>query len=135
MKRNFAILTLLLVFLCLLPGCNAQSDTSVKTFTQPYINKYECTKARFGEDDLLKRFEYINVLLLENDVMEIRYKTKNGEKRTIEGEYSVDDENELTCDIGFAGYKFKESVKIKDGKFKVSTVLFSRLLYMEFAVV
>lgn len=134
MKRKLilvcAILTLLLL---VLPACEMDAKGSVKSLTKPYIGEYECVEGRFGETDLLEKYEYINIYLVDDKKMEINFKPKNGERHSFEGEYSVDDKTrEFTGEAGILGFKFKEKVIIENGEFVISKIIMSKPLIMKF---
>ena len=77
---------------------------SVKSLTKPYIGEYECVEARLGETDLLEKYEFIKITLIDDKKMEIGFKPKNGSQRSFEGEYSVDSETrEFTGEAGMLG--------------------------------
>ncbi len=134
MKRKLiliaAILTLLLA---ILPACDAQKAGSLKTITSPYIAQYECTSATYGDDNLLDKFDYIEVNLADKKELELIYKLKNGNRNVITTTYELNPETrELSADIGIFGYKFKQTTKIENGKFTVTKTIGKKLLIMNF---
>lgn len=134
MKRKLiliaAILTLLLT---ILPACDAQKAGSLKTITRPYIAQYECTSATYGDDNLLDKFDYIEVNLADKKELELIYKLKNGNRNVITTTYELNPETrELSADIGIFGYKFKQTTKIENGKFTVTKTIGKKLLIMNF---
>ncbi len=140
MKRKFTLLILTLALtLAVLPACesnvNFQTQSSIKTITRPYIAQYECTEARYGDIDLLENYEYIKIIFLNNDEMEIVYKPKDGEKKTFNGTYTVNPQTrELEADLGILGYNFKEKVKVEKGKIVISKLLGQKELFIKFEV-
>ena len=111
----------------------ASASGSLKSITKPYIGEYECVEARLGETDLLEKYEFITILLLDDKKMEISYKPKNGNKKTFEGAYKVNEETrEFTGEVGILGVKLHESTKIVNGKFTLKKLIFSMPLIMNF---
>lgn len=119
-----------------LTACNGvQADGSVKTVTRPYIAQYECTEAKLGDANLLNAFDYVKINFVNKDEFELIYKYKDGEKKTVSGNYSVDSQTrELTGDIGIFGYRFKEKVKIENGSFTVTKKIGDKQLFVKFEV-
>ena len=137
MKKKILILTVVLsLLLLLLPACSsmqASASGSLKSITKPYIGEYECVEARLGETDLLEKYEFITISLLDDKKMEVSYKPKNGNKKTFEGAYKVNEETrEFTGEVGILGVKFNESTKIVNGKFTLKKLIFSMPLIMNF---
>ena len=119
----------------ILPACEASMDDSVKSLTKPYVGVYECVEAKFGETDLLENYEYVNLTFLDAKKFEISYKLKNGQKRSYESNYTVDEKTrELTGEAGILGFKYKEKVKIENGQFVINKTIAFKQLYMKFSV-
>ncbi len=134
MKRKLLLVCVVLsLLLLILPACEMDASGSVKSLTKPYIGEYECVEARLGETDLLEKYEFIKITLIDDKKMEIGFKPKNGSQRSFEGEYTVDSETrEFTGEAGILGYKFKEKVKIENGGFVISKIIMSKPLIMKF---
>lgn len=137
MKKRVLFVTLILcLILTLLPACSsvqASANGSLKSITKPYIGEYECVEARLGETNLLEKYEFITISLLDDKKMEVSYKPKNGNKKTFEGAYKVNEETrEFTGEVGILGVKFNESTKIVNGKFTLKKLIFSMPLIMNF---
>lgn len=138
MKRKFlTVIVILALCLCVLPACKINTESfaksSVKAITRPYIAQYECVEARFGEDNLIEYYDYIKVILLNKNKLEILYKLKDGDKKSIVGTYNVDTETrEIDAEVGILGYKFKKKVKVENGEFIISHIIMKKELYMKF---
>lgn len=138
MKKRVLFITLLLcTILLLLPACSTAQASgtsgSLKSITKPYIGEYECVEARLGETNLLEKYDFINISLLDDKKMEVSFKPKNGSKKTFKGAYEVNEETrEFKGEVGILGVKFKEGTKIEKGKFTVKKVIFSKPLIMNF---
>lgn len=141
MKKKILYITVILCLLLLLtPACSssqasATSDKSgsLKSITKPYIGEYECVEARFGDKDLLEKYDYIIISLVDDKKMEVSFKPKDGKKKTFEGAYEVNPETrEFTGEVGILGVRFRESTKIENGKFTVTKLIFSMPLIMNF---
>ncbi len=124
------------IAILLLPACNIDKDQSVKAVTAPYIAQYECTQARLGETDILEKYEYIRIIFLNKDELEVQIKRIDGEKQSAKGNYSIDpDTRELTGEIGILGFKFREKVIVKNGQFTISKNFGSKPLFVKFEII
>lgn len=136
MKRKLSLFILLLCILIIAPACNSNEQIaagSLKALTKPYIATYECTQARLGGQDLLEKYDYIKITLLNKDELEVSFKQKNGDKKSFKGKYEVNAETkELKGEIGILGFTFKETVKIEKGKFVINQNFLSLSLIMVF---
>lgn len=134
MKRKLLLISIIFALtLILLPACDAKNAGSLKSITRPYIAQYECTSATFGGDDILERFDYIEITLVNKKDMEVIYKPKGGDRKLIKTTYSLNTETrELTAEVGIYGYKFKETTKIQNGKFTISKAIGRKQLIMNF---
>jgi len=134
MKKKLLLITALVCsVLFLLPACEISADSSLKSITKPYITQYECTEAKLGNEDLLEKYQYIRITLVDDKNLELNFKTKDGEKHSYEGTYEVDpDTRELTGEIGVLGMNFKEKVVIENGGFTVTKNIFQKTLVIKF---
>ena len=112
------------------------SQSSLKDLTHPYINNYECTAARLGNEDLLERYEYFKITFLDDKQLELSFKRKNGGKAHVyKCDYTYDDKtSEFSAELGILGYRFRQTSKISNGKFTISMPILGRLLLMNFEV-
>ncbi len=137
MKKKFYFVFLILTLSCiLLCAFTFDKDSSLKSLTHPYINTYDCTAARLGNEDLLEKYEYFKITFLDNEQVEVSFKRKNGGKRhAYKCNYNYNEKTqEFSAELGILGYKFKQTTKIKDGKFTISMPIFGKPLLMNFAV-
>lgn len=134
MKKKILFLTVFCTFmLLLLPACDAREAGSLKSITRPYIAHYECTHATLGEENILEKFDYIELVLVDRQKMEFIFKPKDGERHVIECDYTFDvNTRELTAEIGIYGYRFRESTIVEHGKFTIAKALGSKQLIMKF---
>ena len=135
-KRLIAIVvlfTLLLSFAC---ACDMKNTGPLKSITHPYIAQYECVEAKLGEEDLLKKFDYIKLTLVNSNTLELNYKQKDGNNKTLKSNYTFDTKSRtLNAEIGLLGYKFKQSTVIEKGKFTISKSIGGKQLIMKFKAV
>ncbi len=141
MKKKILIFAVALsMVLLLLPACSGEQASgasdksgSLKSITKPYIGEYECVEARLGNTDLLEKYEFITISLLDDKKLEVSFKPKNGSKKSFEGAYEVDpDTREFSGEIGILGVKFREKTKIENGKFTLTKLIFRMPLIMNF---
>lgn len=119
----------------MLPACDMKAEGSIKSITKPYIAQYECTEARFGNINILEQYEFIKIIILDKDQLEVNIKPKNGEKKSARCAYTLDPETRtLSAEVGILGYKFKESVVVKNGQFTISKIIGSKEFFVKFEV-
>ena len=135
-KRLIIFVVLCTLVLTLLSACDMKNAGSLKSLTRPYIAQYECVEAKLGDEDLLKKFDYIKITLLDKDNLELNYRQKEGENTSIKSKYSFDINSRiLTAEIGILGYTIKQSTVIEKGKFTISKPIGDKLLIMKFETV
>jgi hypothetical protein len=124
------------IFLLIFMFCCAfkiDENSSLKDFTHPYINTYECTYAMFGGDNLLDDFDYFKITLLNKKELEVSFKKQDEAKKSFTCPYEYDKKSgELTAEIGILGYKYRQKVIIKEGKFTISFNILTKPLVMIF---
>lgn len=127
----FAFLcTLLLTFLS---ACDVKNAGPLKSITNPYIAQYDCVEATLGEQDLLKKYDYIKITLVDKENLELTYKPKDGDNKTIKSQYTFDSKTrKLNAEVGILGYKFKQSTIVEKGKFTISKAILGKQLIMKF---
>ncbi len=119
--------------LAVLPACDADPNGDIKSITKPYIAEYVCTEAKFGEEDLLEKYDYIKLTLLDGKQMELSYKPKDGDKKSYVCDYEVDEKTrELTADFWLLGISHREKISIENGGFTIIKTIYSKPLYMKF---
>ena len=134
MKKRVIIYAFLCVFLLtFLSACDMKNAGPLKSITHPYIAQYECIEAKLGDDDLLKKFDYIKITLIDKENLEINYKQKDSENKSIKSKYSFDIKTRtLTAEVGILGYTFKQSTVVEKGKFTLSKSIGGKQLIMKF---
>ena len=137
MKKKFYLIFLITALSCIfLCAFTFDKDSSLKDLTHPYINTYECTAARLGNENLLENYEYFKITFLDEKQVEVSFKRKNGGKRhAYTCNYFYNDRTgEFSAELGIFGYKFRQTTKIANGKFTISMPIFGKPLLMNFAV-
>ncbi len=139
MKRKLLLISVLFFLslsIFILPACEAKAEGSIKDITKPYIAQYECVEAKLGDKDLLEEYDYIRIILVNNEKMQLVFKQKGEEKQIIDGSYALDlSTRELEGEIGILGYRFREKATVKKGEFTISKTIFTKQLYMKFKVI
>ncbi len=134
MKRKiFAIIfsaTLICLTLC---AFTIDANSSLKSLTKPYITTYECTYARLGKEDLLEKYEYLNITFLDDKELEVSFKKQGGKRHAYTGSYTHDEQTgEFNAEVGILGFKFKQKSKIENGRFTISMPILGKQLVMNF---
>jgi len=115
-------------------GFKIDPSSSVKTLTNPYVTTYECTKAMLGEENLLEKYDYIKIVFIDNDELEVSYKAKRGKRKAYRCAYTYDDETgEFEAEIGILGYKIRQKTKIENGKFNIAMSILGKPLIICFS--
>jgi hypothetical protein len=123
-------LSLLFIFLC---AFEIDKDSSLKDFTHPYINTYVCTKATLGNEDLLEKYEYVTITILNTSELEVAFKKTDGKRHSYTCNYQYDKKTkELSAEVGILGFTFREKTVIENGKFTISFPILSKQLIMIF---
>lgn len=137
MKKRLIIFVALFTFLLTLAcACDMKNAGPLKSITHPYIAQYECVEATLGKEDLLKKFDYIKITLVNSDTMELNYKQKEGKNKTIKSNYNFDTKSRtLTAEIGILGYTVKQSTVVEKGQFTISKSIGGKQLIMKFKAV
>ena len=137
MKKKIIIFAVICVLmLTFLSACDVKNAGPLKSITRPYIAQYECVEAKLGDEDLLKKFDYIKITLLDKNNLELNYKQKDGENKLIKSKYSFDTKSHtLTAEIGILGYTIKQSTVIEKGKFTISKSISGKQLVMNFKMI
>lgn len=136
MKKKIISSVVLFTTLCLLLcAFKVDGQSSVKSLTHPYINTYECTHARLGDEDLLEKYEYFKIIFLDTKQLKVSFKRKDGKRHDYVCDYTYDDKTrEFSAQIGILGFTFKQKTVIENGKFTVSMPILFKQLYMLFEV-
>ncbi len=127
------VFALCCLFLC---AFTFDKSSSLKDLTHPYINTYECTAARLGNENLLEKYDYFRITILDEKELEISFKRKWPNKKNVyKCGYTYNPKTqELSAELGILGYRFKQTTKIANGKFTISMPVFGRPLLMNFEV-
>lgn len=136
MKKRYYLAFVTIMLSCiLLCAFTFDKNSSLKDITHPYINTYECTAASLGKEDLLEDYEYFRITFLDDKELEVSFKRNKGKKHTYKCEYVYNDKtDEFSAEIGILGFKFKQTTKIRNGKFTISMPVLGKPLLMNFAV-
>ena len=77
----------------LLCACNVSEMSSLTAFAKPYTGVYECETLTLGGDDVLDKFQYIELELKSGGQFTLSYRTAEGNEGETEGEYTMDEAN------------------------------------------
>ena len=83
--KSSALVGMLTLFL----SVSAHLD-GLKDITQPHLGEYKCESAVYGEEDMLQRFSYIVIELVDGENFVLRYEDANGNKGEQSGKYKYD---------------------------------------------
>ena len=132
-KLKIAAAAALVAACATLCACTIDTNSSIKELTDPYITRYECTYAAWGDQEFLEEFDYIRITLTDKEKLELSYKKKGDMPRVHTCRYSFDEKTgELTAEGGALGVKFKERVLIENGKFTIAFPISGKELILRF---
>jgi len=133
-RKTIPIFLTFIICSFLLCAFTFRADSSVRELTKPYINTYECTDARLGEEDLLEKFDYIKITILDDEELEVSFKKKEGKKKAYVCGYTYDENTKVLCaEIGILGFRFRQQTKIEHGKFSLCMPILGKTLFMNFS--
>ena len=137
MKKRLIILAVICTFLLtFLSACDVKNAGPLKSITRPYIAQYECVEATLGDENLLDKFDFIKIVLLDKENLEFLYKQKEGDDKSFNSKYVFDIKSRtFTAEIGILGYTFKQSTVIEKGKFTISKPIGGKQLIMKFKAI
>lgn len=90
MKRLF-VPVFLLVSMLLFGACSADEMGSLSSLSKPYAGVYACKALTFGGDDVLGKFERLDLELKYGGECVLTYRTAEGQEGEFAGEYRVDE--------------------------------------------
>ena len=132
-KLKIAAAAAIIALCAPLCACSISADSSLKELTDPYITRYECTRAEWGGQNFLDGYDYVRITLLDRENMELSYKKTGEDAHSYRCAYEYDDKTgELKAGADAPGIEFTEEIKIENGKFTISLPLLGRELIMQF---
>lgn len=132
-KKIFAVIFVICTLCLCLCAFTFDTTGSVRNLTHPYINTYECTFARFGNENLLEKYDYLKITFLDEKELEVSFKKNNGKLHRYVCDYTYDEETKkVEAEIGILGFKFKQATCIEHGRFTISMPILGKPLVMIF---
>lgn len=136
-KPNFciktAVLCAVLAASLVFSACDVNSMSSLRAFAKPYVGEYVCTKASFGEKDLLEEFREIVLTLEEGGSFRLVLVPKHGPKLSSAGRYEYGGEGEQIFFIAEAnGKSYRKAVVFENGRFALEQTYAGKKLVLQF---
>ena len=120
---------LLVGILSLLSVFSGSDIGGLKEITKPYLGVYECTEARFSQQDYLTRFDKIELELKADETFTLYYCEKGGCVHKETGRYRYDPEQEC---IMLDGSIFKRKFPLKEGTLTLYFTIGKEVLTLRF---
>ena len=119
--------------LLLLGGCNVSEMGSLPELSKPYVCVYECEDLSLGGEEMLDKFEKIQLELEYKGDFTLSFLTLEGMEGEYEGEYevSVEDE-ELKLSMTSAGAEKSFYFRMEKGEILLDYNLGGKLLHASF---
>ena len=128
MKKDLLKSSLLAGAVVLLSVWNMRAG-GLKEIAKPYLGVYECTEAKWNEEDYLARFSYVQLELKEDGTFLLHYAETDGKRKTEKGRYTYDERKGL---LTLSGGGLRRQFPIKDGVLTVHLVFGDKNLIMQF---
>ena len=106
-------------------------DSKLDDISKPYLGEYECKRAQLGSVDYLKRFQYLRLVLKDEENFTLYYQEKGEQKREVSGKYTYDREKKTLTLKGGEGCIFRECTLDK-GLFTLNFPIAGKILVLEF---
>ena len=121
--------------LLLLGGCNVSEMGSLPELSKPYVGVYECEELSLGGEEMLGKFEKIQLELEYKGDFTLSFLTLEGMEGEYEGEYevSVADE-ELKLSMTSAGAEKSFYFRMEKGEILLDYNLGGKLLHAVFTM-
>lgn len=133
-KIIFAVISAVCL-ICTLCAFTFDLNSSVKALTHPYINTYYCTEARLGDVNLLEKYDYFIITILDDQELEVSFKKTEGQKYSYICNYDFDEETrELSAGVGILGFSYRQKTVINNGTFYINMPVLNKTLFMKFEV-
>ena len=131
--RKILLLASACLSLFLLGGCDVSEMGSLPELSKPYVGVYECEKLTLGGEEMLEKFEKIQLELEYKGDFTLSYLTLEGMEGEYEGEYevSVDDE-EIKLAMTSAGEEKQFYLRMEKGEILFDYNLGGKLLHASF---
>lgn len=132
MKKGLCAFLLCGGLLCC--GCDVNEMSTLPDITRPYAGEYECKTIRYGDRELIEKFEYIKLELDFYGEFEVTYAIREGGKGEYSGAYTVDEEaGEITFRAKTAGMERSYVFPYEKGSVIIEMQFAGKLLYAEFS--
>ena len=131
-KRLFLFLPLLLCLL-LFASCDVEKMGSLPELSKPYLGVYACETLTLGGEDVLDKFEKIELELEYDGTFELTYLDLNGVEGSYSGEYSLSPEDgTITMSVDAGARSAPRTFRMEKGGIIVDANVLGKLLYAEF---
>ena len=132
MKKLF-----LLAFVCfslfLLGGCDVSEMGSLPDLSKPYVGVYQCEKLTLGGEEMLEKFEKIQLELEYKGDFLLSFQTLEGLEGEYEGEYEVSiEDEEIKLSMTSAGAEKYFFFRMEKGEILFDYNLGGKLLHASF---
>lgn len=117
----------------LLCAIDLAAMTNLKDISKPYAGTYDCEYILFNGDNLLDKFDYVQMELLPSGLYKIEFRDANGIKGLYRGHYTYDTKEEkITIDENIFGKKVSKTFPVEKGEISVPVQYGDLLLYVKF---
>lgn len=109
------------VFSLILASSGWTKDGKLADISRPYLGTYECETFRLGSEDKLDGFDFIRVELTTDGTLNLSYRPKGGETKTLPLAYEYDREsNMLTVYAKWGTIKTDKKFTLQNGEINAS---------------
>ena len=131
--RKLLLFASLCASLLLLGGCDVTEMGSLPELSKPYVGVYKCETLSLGGEDVLNKFEDIQLELEYGGDFSLSFQTLEGMEGEYEGEYevSVEDE-EIKLSVTSGGAEKQFYFRMEKGEILLDYNLGGKLLHASF---
>ena len=121
--------------LLLLGGCDTSDMSSLRELSKPYVGVYKCEALTLGGEDMLKKFEEIQLELEYKGDFSLSFQTLEGLEGEYGGKYEVCiDDGEIKLSAVNAGEEKYFYFRMEKGEVLLDYNIDGKLLHAVFAM-
>ena len=131
--RKILLLVSACLSLFLLGGCDVSEMGSLAELSKPYVGVYECEELSLGGEEMLEKFEKIQLELEYKGDFTLSFLTLEGMEGEYEGEYEVSiEDEELKLSMTSGGAEKQFYFRMEKGEILLDYNLGGKLLHASF---
>jgi len=114
-------------------ACDVEELSTLQELSKPYAAQYRCDALRYGEEDLLSRFDLVTLTLCPNGSFLLNCRDREGKTQSHSGTYEFR-ESTVAFTVMFRGTPVTREFPYEDGAVMIACPLAGKLLYAHFTL-